>query len=395
MRFVTSLAALALVALPAAGEGVADLNARGLAAFRDGRPAEALQHFRAALDQAPDTPVLRENAARCELSLGDGELRAHRPREARAHYRAAAALVPDDPTPLVREALACLAAQQPAAANRFGTAPVLEVLGRAQLARGDAQAAVVSFERAQKLSPAGSEQARRLQDRLAEAGREAAASAELGAVDRSATHFEVRYKGVGAAAGSGLGPLLEQVYERVGQLTGRYPDRQVPVVVYPSADGLAQASGAHRWIGGLYDGRIRVTADALNAAPGEAQRLLAHEYTHALLHSVGGAKIPTWLQEGLAQLAEGGALPPAPRRGQAPTLAQLGQSFANASADEAGRRYAAAAHFVRSLHQRGGMPLLIDAVERIGRGDAPDAAIRGVYGASTAQLYREWSNSLR
>ena len=303
----------------------------------------------------------------------------------------------------MREGLACLAAQQPAeavavlepAATRFGSAPVFEVLGRAQLARGNARAAVASFERALKLSPAASEQARRLQGRLAEAGREAAAGAELGAVDRSAAHFEVRYKGVGAAAGSGLGPLLEQVYERVGQLTGRYPNRQVPVVVYPSADGLTQASGAHQWIGGLYDGRIRVTADALNAAPGEAERLLAHEYTHALLHSVGGAKVPTWLQEGLAQLAEGGRLPPAPGRAKAPTLAQLGQSFAKASADEAARRYAAAAHFVRHVHQRGGMPLLIDAVERMGRGDAPDAAIRGVYGASTAQLYREWTDALR
>ncbi|MCA8925553.1 MAG: tetratricopeptide repeat protein, partial [Planctomycetes bacterium] len=374
----------------------------GLAALEAGQPSQALERFRAALTLAPDAAALRQNAARCELTLGDAELRARRLDEARAHYRAAGSLLPDDPTPRVREALACLASQQPAeaeallrpVADRAPTAAVLEVLGRAQLARGDAASALRSLERARERCSADSPQAQRLDAQLTQARREALAARDVGAVDLSATHFEVRYSGVGAAAGSGLGRILEDAYERVGQLLGRYPNRQVPVVVYPAADGLTEASGAHRWIGGLYDGRIRVTADALSA-PGEARRLLAHEYTHALLHSVGGSKVPAWLQEGLAQLAEGSSLPAPPRRGQAPTLAQLSQSFAQAGAAEAARRYAAAAHFVRHLSARGGMPLLLEVVERIGRGEAPADAVEHVYGVSLERLYQGWAETLR
>ena len=60
-------------------------------------------------------------------------------------------------------------------------------------------------------------------------------------------------------------------------------------------------TGAEEWVGGLYDGAIRVPVRNFTASEGEIRKKLFHEYTHVAVRSVTN-RCPTWLNEGLGSL---------------------------------------------------------------------------------------------
>ncbi len=51
--------------------------------------------------------------------------------------------------------------------------------------------------------------------------------------------------------------------------------------------------------------------------PREFERVLTHEFTHALVRSIAPRGVPQWLNEGLAMNFEGGDLSPLIARAQA------------------------------------------------------------------------------
>lgn len=103
---------------------------------------------------------------------------------------------------------------------------------------------------------------------------------------------------------------LEKALQAVGEALGVWPQRRLSVTLF-SEQSFRQATGAAHWIGGLFDGQIKIpvpTRATDGTAPTEAElaelsRALHHELTHALLKELYPA-VPNWLNEGVAQFFE-------------------------------------------------------------------------------------------
>ncbi len=88
----------------------------------------------------------------------------------------------------------------------------------------------------------------------------------------------------------------------VAALTQTSVRQHLVVVVYRSLEELRRATCAPSWSGGIFDGVLHLDAATVNR-PGFA-RTVRHEATHAQLRMMR-RRIPTWLNEGLAQDMEG------------------------------------------------------------------------------------------
>jgi len=93
---------------------------------------------------------------------------------------------------------------------------------------------------------------------------------------------------------------IERAADRIGLVLSTYPNQPISVVLYTS-EQFRDITRAPIWAGGAYDGTVRVPMRGALANPQELDRVLAHEYTHALVHSLAPRNVPAWLHEGLAQ----------------------------------------------------------------------------------------------
>jgi hypothetical protein len=109
----------------------------------------------------------------------------------------------------------------------------------------------------------------------------------------------------------------------------------------------------------------------------EFERVLAHEFTHALVRSIAPRNVPLWLNEGLAVHFEGSD--PEKRRSDvrsAPALIPLPRletSFQSMDAGTARLAYAQSAVAVQAMIDLGGAPALVNVLTDLGNG-APFAS---------------------
>jgi hypothetical protein len=100
---------------------------------------------------------------------------------------------------------------------------------------------------------------------------------------------------------------LEKAYRRIGDRLGVWPREPTAVVLY-SEGRFHEATGTEHWVGGLYDGQLKlpVESDLLENPKKLASFIyvLRHEYTHVLVRTLA-AECPVWFNEGLAQYLEG------------------------------------------------------------------------------------------
>lgn len=155
------------------------------------------------------------------------------------------------------------------------------------------------------------------------------------------------------------------------------------------------------WVGGSYDGKIRVPID-LGRPPDEALLgLLRHELAHAFLARVSRGRAPGWLQEGLAQLVEGRRVDPATAAAtfaESPTdilttlEAALGQRADRAAAR---RAYTLSLSFVEYLGSRVGSAGVVCLAADLGQGRDLGDAFEGQFGASPRSMEAAWLSSLQ
>jgi tetratricopeptide (TPR) repeat protein len=96
---------------------------------------------------------------------------------------------------------------------------------------------------------------------------------------------------------------LDQAEAIARQTLGHVPSRRVTVVLYSHED-FTSTTGAHAWAGGLFDGKIRLPVRNFALTRESIRHTIAHEYMHLVVRDLT-RKCPTWLNEGLAQIAEG------------------------------------------------------------------------------------------
>ncbi len=204
------------------------------------------------------------------------------------------------------------------------------------------------------------------------------------------SHFNLRYDGaVDEALGAAVRLHLEEQFWRLAEELDHTPRQPITVLLYPKRDFRAVTQSAE-WVGGLYDGKIRVPLGGLKQLNPVAAGLLNHELTHAIVHAKTRGNCPRWLHEGLAQRFEGREL----TRAQLQQVAEQLTDGDAAGWESRGFSYPLALSLTRHLEEQSGFDRLVDLLDELGRGAALDSALLSTYGFDYAALCRSWSSGL-
>jgi uncharacterized protein Usg len=242
------------------------------------------------------------------------------------------------------------------------------LLGAVFYQTGDIDAAIATYEQAIALAPDHPQLTRQLEAWRKEAALHSSFGRKLG------DHFTVMFEGPAEAQLADRAvAILESAYNQIGTVLYTYPTDVVTVVLY-TGEQFRDITRSPEWAGGAFDGRIRVPVRGALQNQAEFERVLRHEFTHALVRSIAPRGVPFWLDEGLAVHFEGSSM--ARRRQQvreAETLlplTRLERSFSNLSAQEASLAYAESAVAVEALFQDAGAAAIVGLLADIGRGVA-------------------------
>ncbi len=246
------------------------------------------------------------------------------------------------------------------------------LLGDIQYRGGDIEGALRVYEAALRHAPAD----KTLHTRLAALRREA--ELHSGFYQSQGAHFTVLFEGPAdeELAASAL-EILEAAYWRVGTALSTYPERVIPVVLYTQQQ-FQDITRSPQWAAGAYDGRIRIPVRGALAQGTELERVLTHEFTHALVMGIAPRGVPTWLNEGLAVSFEPGGEAWADAQLASAdgrlTLDRLASGFAGLSTSDARLAYAQSAAVVRALLEQGGAQAVVGLLQDLARGDSFAAA---------------------
>ena len=132
------------------------------------------------------------------------------------------------------------------------------------------------------------------------------------------------------------------------------------------------------WAAAAYDGRIRIPVRGAATDSHEFERVLAHEFTHALVHGVTPRGVPTWLNEGLAVMFEpdGAAWSEKELVEAKPRLplTKLAGSFAKLSTEEARAACVESTAVVNALFEMGGASAVGALLQDLADGESFPAA---------------------
>jgi hypothetical protein len=184
--------------------------------------------------------------------------------------------------------------------------------------------------------------------------------------------------------------FLEESWRQLADLYRHTPEQPITVTLYPTR-AFREVTQAPEDVAGLFDGKIRVPLGGLARLNPAARAVLVHELSHAVVHAKTRGNCPRWLQEGLAQRAEGRRPTPGDRQEVRRRLRQEDP----ARWEEGGFSYPLALSLVASLDEERGFHALVEVLERLGRGEDIDAALTGVYGDGHAVLCRRWAERVR
>ena len=240
------------------------------------------------------------------------------------------------------------------------------LLGTVLYQAGDIDGAIDTYQQALAHAPDHPQILKRLEGWRKESALHSAFGRKLG------DHFTVLFEGPAEAQlAERAVAILEAAYWRIGSALYSYPTDVVTVVLY-TREQFRDITQSPEWAGGAFDGRIRLPVQGALQNPAEFERVLSHEFTHALVRSLASRGVPFWLDEGLAVQFEGSDL--ARKREEvrkAETLlplSRLERSFAKLSSKEASLAYAQSAVAVQALLDQAGAPAVVSLIGDIGRG---------------------------
>jgi hypothetical protein len=316
------------------------LEQDGWALIAAGRATAAAEVFRQALAADPES-------ARLHLGAATAAFLERRDDAARAEAERALAL---QPTLLQARAL----------------------VGRIDYRAGDLPGAIRSFETIAAAAPDDREAAATLARWRLELDLQNRMQQSVGA------HFTVAFEGPPEARSAAEAlESLDAAYWRIGAVLSTYPAAPIRVALY-TTEQFTDITRAPAWAAGAYDGVVRVPMRGALDNRAELDRVLAHEFVHALVRTLAPRGVPTWLDEGLATALETGEPGDAERRAGAaprrPPLAALAGSFRRLSGAEAQLAYGASARAVRRLLEAAGGVAVTNLLRDLGDGADFDAA---------------------
>jgi len=244
--------------------------------------------------------------------------------------------------------------------------PASLLLGNVLYQSGDLDGAIDVYQRAITLSPNNELLTRQLEAWRKEAELHSGFRQTLG------DHFTVLFEGPAEAdLATRAVTLLEADYWRIGTALSIYPTSVTTVILY-TREQFRDITRSPEWAGGAFDGRIRLPVQGALQNSAEFERVLAHEFTHALIQSIAARGVPTWLHEGLADCFDGSDIRKKEQQlRQSETrlpLARLEGSFGALTSKDASLAYAESAVAVHMLLDDVGAPALVSLLSDLGRG---------------------------
>jgi tetratricopeptide (TPR) repeat protein len=320
-------------------------------------------------------PAPQRQAATQHARAGWDALHAGRAREAAAAFDAALKGALQEPSVLMGAALAAHLLGQSDAARRFlvdalridpALTPASQLLGEVLYRAGDIAGAIQTYDQALVHARANRQLTTKVEAWRREAGLHERFTQKLG------DHFTVLFEGPAEAElAQKAVDVLEAAYWRIGSALYTYPAEPITVILY-TREQFRDVTQSPDWAGGAYDGRIRVPVHGAMKNVTEFERVLTHEFTHALVKTIAPRGVPQWLNEGLAMYFESPHLTRASEpKGAAeskPPLATLEGSFAGMDAPAAARAYAQSAAAVKLLMEDAGAGPMVGILTDLARG---------------------------
>lgn len=340
---------------------------------------------------AGDTPAVHRELSLLHTFLGNSAMLAHNYEDAVERYRNA---LEHDPRLVVARLNLCTAlidlghhdAAETILQTLLGEQPdnarAMGLLGEVRLQTGRLDEAIELWEKAMKLQPSEG-----LQARLERARR--LKQAEAGFQRSEAAHFSLAFDGE-QASGELADEILRYLEDSFSQLLIRfaqYPEAVIRVTLY-SQRAFQEATTSPDWVGGLFDGQVRVPIGGLSHLTPQLRRVLIHELTHCFVASKSRGNAPQWIQEGIAQVLEG--------KSGASSRAALRQAYeapggqAGASEFSYPRALSQVEFFLRTWSDSH----FNDLLDHLGRGTDIDASLRAVTGLSYPEFLNAWGESL-
>lgn len=317
-------------------------------------------------------------------------------KDAEAAFAGALASRPDDAALLVGSAIVARRVGRTAEARSALTralqidpalTPASQLLGTLLYEAGDTEAAIRVYEAALVRKP-GHEQ---LLARLDQWRKEVDLHGQFHRAQGG--HFSVLFEGqADVRLAEAAVAVLEEAYARIGDYLLVYPPEPVTVILY-TRQQFRDVTRTPGWSGGLFDGRIRLPVLGGLDDRRELERVLTHEYVHALLFSVAPTGVPAWMNEGLATALEPGGLDRARRElARAPVampLSDLQRSFASLPADRVTLAYSLSALAVQDMLDRAGPARVMGLIRDLSAGEALEPAFESWVQISLDEFERE------
>ncbi|MBI5892115.1 MAG: hypothetical protein HZB79_00390 [Deltaproteobacteria bacterium] len=216
------------------------------------------------------------------------------------------------------------------------------------------------------------------------------------------SHFTVKIEGSeNAVVGQIIMILLEEAYIKIGGDLGYYPEDKITAVLY-SKEQFSDVTKSPSWVSALYDGRIKLPVGGITQRTNLLEKVLFHEYTHAIVHRLSKGRAPTWLNEGIAQYEDG-------TRGSeyAEILASIADnkisvslmaiegSFMGLNAASVQVAYIASISAAEYIINEFGISAVRNIFERIGNGEPLSSAVSNSLHMSYADLQASWLRNLK
>jgi tetratricopeptide (TPR) repeat protein len=269
------------------------------------------------------------------------------------------------------------------------------ILGELHYRKDDLTTAASYWEKAVALNPSATALRARLDRIKREHGTEKDFNRDV------TSHFLIKYEGnAKIEAGRIILRILEDAYGVVGRGLQYYPSQEIQVILY-SNQQFQEVTDAPGWSGALFDGKIRIPIGGIEQETPGLRRILYHEYTHAVVRTIT-PRVPTWLNEGLAQYFEGrepGAQQTAMLKrlaqlGKLPPLAHLEGSFMGLNSGQAAYAYLFSLSAVKYMADSYGMYRIKSILEELGKGASTSDAISSGIMRSYEEFERGWKRSL-
>ena len=243
-----------------------------------------------------------------------------------------------------------------------------ELLGLALYRTGDVNAAIREYE----TLAAGAASSARVTETLARWRRESELRDRMTLMPGNG--FVLSFEGEpDAEIATRAAESLDRAAARIGQVLSTLPLLPVSVVLY-SNEQFRDITRAPDWAAGAFDGIVRIPVRDALADAAELDRVLAHEFTHAVVHSLAPRGVPVWLNEGLATVLDS-ASPGAAESAVAASnearslpLALLTRSFSGFSGEQAQVAYGKSALAVRRLLDEAGGFAVANLLRDLGDG---------------------------